>query len=520
MGYKELYSAMDISDKRLRMRVYIEYLKKTNISGLHYVNFLQESNTVTIRRPDHSVHLLGNLFLHSVKEEYSINTIHQKAEDLKRFFDFLMVWQIDVSDVEDFLILLKGFTRYIQCTRTTVHRVINGVETFWSTLKEVPLNKAVQGVSRIGANEWGVSRIGANEWGVSERKPGADFSVHSTIRMVGNAIYYLSFLKNRLERYGAFSLNEQLPMKEKYVSGFLSSTLPTYKEMVFDVEAIVSGAGVNTNDYKPHHFSPVENDKVFTESQVQVFMSELIRSQDELLFLILKCFGLRRGEASNLLIEPSSIPCDLYDLRKTDYQSGRDMLKKNLKGDIYYDAGTNNWYCEVDSSRDETRYNARNKTGSRTIPLLFEEDKERLLDYLYYAILDRKRLMSRFSEQEREHKYLFVSLSNNSQGLRITGDTIHSKFSRVSKKLKDTKGIDISKLSPHSFRHYFATHLLSVKKFQLLIVSRLLGHRHPDTTRDIYLHYLSEQDKKTGKSVARDAVEKFSKNANTDKQED
>ncbi|MEC2555063.1 site-specific integrase, partial [Bacillus tropicus] len=95
-------------------------------------------------------------------------------------------------------------------------------------------------------------------------------------------------------------------------------------------------------------------------------------------------------------------------------------------------------------------------------------------------------------ETGQEHDYLFYSTSNNSKGEAITGGTIYSKYRKV---ISGSEKEDFYlNFSPHSFRHFFATHLIRIKRKPIYDVSRWLGHSDEKTTKKIYLHYLPGQD--------------------------
>lgn len=113
-------------------------------------------------------------------------------------------------------------------------------------------------------------------------------------------------------------------------------------------------------------------------------------------------------------------------------------------------------------------------------------NKERMIPLTYYARrwLERYLTQSRRILSERSTKGSnFVFLSNN--GLPLT----RVEINRAVKKYIDKVGIS-KKISPHTFRHSFATHLIDGGA-NLVEVQALLGHADISTT-EIYTHLSRE----------------------------
>ena len=113
-------------------------------------------------------------------------------------------------------------------------------------------------------------------------------------------------------------------------------------------------------------------------------------------------------------------------------------------------------------------------------------DKERIIPLTYYArkwldnyIKNSRRILSSKSNKNTNH----VFLSNN--GLALTRMSVW----RQVKKYVDLAGVT-KKISPHSFRHSFATHLIDGGA-NLIEVQALLGHADISTT-EIYTHLSRE----------------------------
>ena len=86
--------------------------------------------------------------------------------------------------------------------------------------------------------------------------------------------------------------------------------------------------------------------------------------------------------------------------------------------------------------------------------------------------------------RERPSRHLFP-------GRRVGFPMTRQAFARLIKRVALTAGIDPARLSPHSLRHAFATHLLT-HGADLRSLQTLLGHADISTTQ-IYTHVLAER---------------------------
>ena len=90
----------------------------------------------------------------------------------------------------------------------------------------------------------------------------------------------------------------------------------------------------------------------------------------------------------------------------------------------------------------------------------------------------------RFVRRAADANWLFPSRSKG-------GHLTRQRFSQLVKELALVAGIDPSKVSPHSLRHAFASHLLA-NGADLRAVQQMLGHADISTTQ-IYTHILEER---------------------------
>ena len=99
----------------------------------------------------------------------------------------------------------------------------------------------------------------------------------------------------------------------------------------------------------------------------------------------------------------------------------------------------------------------------------------------FAALLDYEQVRGRFVRRPQDGRWLFPSRSRG-------GHLTRQRFSQLVKELAKAAAIDPVKVSPHTLRHAFASHLLA-NGADLRAVQQMLGHADISTTQ-IYTHVL------------------------------
>lgn len=118
---------------------------------------------------------------------------------------------------------------------------------------------------------------------------------------------------------------------------------------------------------------------------------------------------------------------------------------------------------------------------NKTIRIIGKGDKERIVLYGEYC----SEILSKYLNVRENEEYLI--LSNNNKKINVS--TVQKILKDILKKASIKKNI-----TPHVFRHTFATHLLN-EGCDILTVKELLGHSSLDTTQ-IYTHVSNEKLRK------------------------
>ena len=100
------------------------------------------------------------------------------------------------------------------------------------------------------------------------------------------------------------------------------------------------------------------------------------------------------------------------------------------------------------------------------------------------ALANYEAVRAHFTKRVDDHKWLFPSRSKG-------GHLTRQRFAQLIGELATRAGVDRRRVSPHSLRHAFASHLLAGGA-DLRSVQRMLGHADISTTQ-IYTHVLEER---------------------------
>ncbi len=124
----------------------------------------------------------------------------------------------------------------------------------------------------------------------------------------------------------------------------------------------------------------------------------------------------------------------------------------------------------------------RGKGGKERMVPLSPPAREALTEWL--AVRDKAEDLARIEKGRAASKYLFPSHGK-------TGHLTRHRFYGLIKEIAVAAGVSPGKVTPHTLRHAFATHLLA-RGADLRAIQTLLGHADVATT-EIYTHVLDER---------------------------
>lgn len=496
ISYVDLYSIANINNTEARLIKYSSYYKDKKIKGMHYVNFDKSTNTLSISNPNHRTHHLATSFVVAIRDLSKVNSARKKAYELKKFLDFLSIWEIDLLEC-DLLVLILSFIDYLKCIAPSPAPKFTNAALFYSSLESIPLN-------RVAATSGRVISITPNNLLQQKNKKWEDLEPQSIYDIVATSIQYITYLSEKASTYKTLPLN-QLPHKKAKSRSMLAGTLSPLRVETVDIEYLLAQSGIKLT----HRSSKIRANHllVMTLNEVNQLINIIHPSdyQNKLLFITLKLFGMRAGEAADLLVDTHNLSKNFLFL---DDRQALEDLKQNISGDLEYNKILKQWVFHI-SEPSTDRYDMQAKTGLRSIPLVYSEKE--FEQALIYGIKERFILINYLAPKDR-HDYLFVSKRNGEKGSNITGSTINNRFETLAKKLYEQSHIDLRKYSPHSLRHFYATYLIREKGYRIDDVSKWLGHSSVEMTRSTYFHYLPSQTRNI--NVSKDISNTFKKEFN------
>ncbi|HBF8531497.1 MAG: tyrosine-type recombinase/integrase [Clostridiales bacterium] len=479
MSYEDLIKVEDIFDTKSKLKAHAEYYQKKDIDGLHYVYHDRDTNTIAICHPNHRTHHLATTYLLRIKKRESVNTVRRHAYALKKFLDFQLVWDIDFKKA-DLLHLLEGFVGYLRCIDIDPAPKFQRADFFYSSLKKIPLNNSALSCGKVIS-------IGYNKDGFMKSENWTSNSYNAIKSIVSVAVSYLTFLQEKTKEFEVIDLNTLPKKRVKTKHSLLSGTLGQGNIYKTDIDYILCDSGFKKPKKVPFG-SCVDND-VLSLEEVDMLINAIPENnyQNRLLFTILKCFGLRAGEACNLEIDTSDLPPKFIFMDRGELI---EVLKEKLKGDIRFSEKKGKWLCCVNEGDSDGRFDSQSKTGARIVPLVIpNSDFE---ECLCSAIVQRDIIMA---IENVNHNKLFIKTSQKDgvRGEPINGASVNDRFSYLAKKIKNNTGYDLTYFSPHSIRHFYATHLISKLKYPVFDVSKFLGHSTIDITIKTYYHFIDSK---------------------------
>ncbi|HYF91876.1 MAG TPA: site-specific integrase [Symbiobacteriaceae bacterium] len=494
------------------------YYATLTVNGLHYVyhrpkdpEIADDLMKVALAKPDHSTHKLATAYLlHQLYSDRADKTVYSKAQHLKKFYDFLSFWDIDLAIIRDPMTILVGFVDYLRLIQSSEvpaadpsDRKTPSDVVLWAAVEHVPLHDVALGAVVAGSpgkvvpvGEGPRNKLVVVEWG--------EYPKRYIARCVHTVVEHMQWLQRHAPEYANYPVR-LIPMKTSaYGAGSSSSTSGSVLVDKPDIENIVQHADLNYKQGKP--IRPVRQSRMLPPRKADYFEMAITKAQDRFLFFIMRYFGLRASEVAGLRIEVKpplegdddglrSLP---RDFSQWTVLRAKRFLKERLGGDIeLVDDGLGDPVWQVDICESKTL------AGQRKVPFLrewgFPQDK--FLHLLYDAIVEREFLMH--GTVETDHGLMFVSQHHAHRGTRLTGVAVAQKFNAIAARATEDgrmrKRCDAGATwynlkrkdySPHSFRHLFATELLVTHKMDSGRVSLLMGHKDRETTETTYIHFL------------------------------
>ncbi|MEX2460602.1 MAG: hypothetical protein WD469_04775 [Paenibacillaceae bacterium] len=234
INYTTLLSIANLVEENTRLMTYAKYYKSLEISGLHYVHFNTKSNSLAIIKFDQQTHHIATAYLILGKQVNKINTMRGKAQDIKKFLDYLYLWGLE--DLKgDLLVILRGFVDYLKLLEPNPIFIKYAIE--WSILTEVPLHKTASSLGKV-------ITVDNHRLGNLQQSGWSHYPNSAINKIAGTVLDYLVFLKRRVVNYQMIDI-DSLPFKSNKIQTILSGTLGSKNIFTFDLGSITQKKNEN-----------------------------------------------------------------------------------------------------------------------------------------------------------------------------------------------------------------------------------------------------------------------------------
>lgn len=450
---------MDMENKRK-----IEKYADMDIEGMHYVRKLKNKNkefsgVIVIDNNNKPVEKVYKYLKHLYRlKGYALNSLTRVVYDICYFLDFMLFNNLNEENIkyDDMFEFLDLYLTIID-SEFYIERCIQR-----SMLKKIPIlevytTKKIKIISNMD--------IGLDD--------------NSRIRILNNVKEYLVFLK-----YGNISevkLEELFEVKVRSV--YRENTIGNRtKELYYgySIKGYLKRSGISKQNNK---IEPVEVSNIFEPDEERCFFNNITKIQYKLLFNLLNNTGLRISEVLGLKLfaykkTQGSIDCTELD---------SDIKLINTKENIWEVSVIPRKYSPTDL---RVKFNKARKVRFLDSTLHFKNILEDYIRYREYMLKKKK----------KKHDYLFI----NARGERLRYDSVYKTINKVLLSL----GMEdrINYLTPHSFRHTFATKWIKSSielgtDTNLELLAEQLGHSNSEVTKRTYYHIFEQSKKELSKKL-------------------
>lgn len=285
-------------------------------------------------------------------------------------------------------------------------------------------------------------------------------------RILNNVKKYLVFLgENNIAEVNLKELFEQ-KVKSVYRENELGNRTKDLR-YYYSIKGHLKKIGINSNRNK---INPIEVSKIFEPDEEKKFFNHIENIQYKVLFNLLNNTGLRISEALGL---------KLISYKKS--KGNIDWIE--LDSDVKLKSNNENIWEVLVIPREDSPPDLRVKFDKMR-KISFADNTLNFRNLLEDYIMYREYLLKK---KKRKHEYLFV----NNRGERLRYDSVYKEMNNTL--LRCEMKCRIGELTPHSFRHTFATKWiknsieLGIDK-DLELLAEQLGHSNSEVTKRTYYH--------------------------------